>query len=84
MIEHVASPDGNYYRPFGGDPAFRGDDVTFYYVNEDGQPVMLERCTSPSSRADYERRQASKETRRLERENAAKALNKQRRKAARR
>ena len=36
VIEHVASADGDYYRPFGGDPAFTGDDVTKYYVAQDG------------------------------------------------
>ena len=41
MIEHTASPDGDWYTEFGGDPAFSGDDVTSYYVNEDGQPVMF-------------------------------------------
>ena len=83
MIEHVASPDGDYYRPWGGDAAFRGDDVSFYYVNEAGRPVMLERASSPSSRRDYEQRQARKEQRRADKENAAKARSKERQKARR-
>ena len=36
VIEHVASADGAYYRPFQGDPAFTGDDVTKYYATQDG------------------------------------------------
>ena len=42
VIEHVASADGDYYRPFGGDPPFTGDDVTKYFVAQDGTP----RCWS--------------------------------------
>ena len=72
VIEHVASANGDYFRPFGGDPMFTGDDVTKYFVAQDGTPTMLERCTNPSSRLDLERRQARKEQRRLEREAAAK------------
>ena len=81
MIEHVASPDGDYYRSFGGDPQFTGDDVTMYYVNESGVPCMLERCTRPSSRAEFEQMRAKREQRRQEREAAIKALNEERRRA---
>jgi len=64
VIEHVASAEGAYYRPFEGDPPFTGDDVTKYYVAQDGLVIMLERCTKPSSRADVERMQARKQQRR--------------------
>ena len=72
MIEHVASADGAYYRVFGGDPVFTGDDVTKYFVAQDGSVVMLERASSPNSRADLEQIRARKEQRREEREAAIK------------
>ena len=84
VIEHVASANGDYFRPFGGDPAFTGSDVTKYYVSPDGLVIMLERCTNPSSRADLERIRARKEMRRADQEAAAKALWKARREALRR
>ena len=78
VIEHVASQDGDYYRLFGGDPQFTGDDVTKYFVAQDGTPTMLERCLNPaSSRAELERKQAAKVERRLEREAAAKERRRQ-------
>ncbi len=83
VIEHVESRDGDFYRVFGGDPAFTGDDVTKYFVAQDGTPTMLERCTNPSSRADLERILARKEQRRFEQAAAAKALWKARHKALR-
>ena len=82
VIEHVESRDGDFYRVFGGDPAFAGDDVTKYFVAQDGTPTMLERCTKPSSRAELEQMQARKEQRRLEREAAAKAATEQQKAAA--
>lgn len=83
MIEHVASRDGDFYHQFGGDPQFTGDDVTAYYVTEDGTPVMLQRASSPSSRADLERIRARKEQRRLDQEEAAKEHRRKLRAAAR-
>ena len=46
VIEHTASRDGDFYRPHLGDPPFTGDDVTKYFVAQDGTPTMLERCTN--------------------------------------
>ena len=66
MIEHVASSDRDFYILFGGDPDYIGNDVTAYYVSEDGTPVMLQRASNPSSRADVERIRARKEQRRLD------------------
>jgi hypothetical protein len=60
---------GNFYREFGGDPAYASH-VSFYYTTESGLPVMLEPCTNPASRADLEQRQARKEQRRIEQEAA--------------
>lgn len=36
MIEHVASSNGAFYTLFMGDADYIGDDVTAYYVSEDG------------------------------------------------
>ena len=49
---------------------FTGDDVTKYFVAQDGSVVMLERASSPNSRADLEQIRARKEQRREEREAA--------------
>ena len=38
MIEHTASPDGDWYTVFGGDPAFSGDDVT-KLLRQRGRPT---------------------------------------------
>ena len=73
VIEHVASAEGAYYRLFGGDPVFTGDDVTKYFVTQDGASCMLERCIKPVQSAELEQMQARKEQRRLEREAAAQA-----------
>ena len=81
VIEHVASPNGDYYRVFGGDPPFTGDDVTNYFVAQDGTPTMMERCTTPSSRAEAEQMQARKEQRRADRVAAAKGRTEERRRA---
>ena len=66
------STDGDFYRLFGGDPHVLRPRRDQYYVAQDGMPIMLERCTNPSSRAELEQMQARKQQRRLEREAAAK------------
>ena len=83
MIEHVASSDRDFYILFGGDPDYIGNDVTAYYVSEDGTPVMLQRASNPSSGADLERIRARKEQRRADKAAAAKARNEERRRALR-
>jgi hypothetical protein len=72
MIEHVASPNGDYYTAFGGDPGLIGNDVVAYYVREDGTPIMLQRCHRPSSRAELEQLRATREEWKAAREAAAK------------
>jgi hypothetical protein len=64
VIEHVASPDGDYYLPFGGDPDYIGDDVTTYFVSASGDPILLQRCPRPASRHELEQAQADHEARR--------------------
>ena len=72
MIEHVASSNGAFYTLFMGDADYIGDDVTAYYVSEEGTPVLLQRASNPSSRADVERIRARREKRRVDQEAAAK------------
>jgi hypothetical protein len=83
VIEHVASPNGDYYTVFGGDPQIVGSDVTSYYVREDGTPIMLQRCDRPSSRAELEHLRAKREERKAEQAAAAKARHQERLKALR-
>ena len=82
LIEHVASRDGDFYRMFGGDPGHAGDDVTTYFINAAGDPVMLQRATNPSSRTELEQKQAAKAQRRAEREAEAKERRRQLREGA--
>jgi len=82
MIEHVVSPNGDFYTVFGGDPQFTGDDVTAYYVRDDGTPIMLRRCHRPSSRAELEQLRAEREQREAARQAAAKERREQLLKAA--
>ena len=64
IIEHVASPDGNWYRVVGGDPDYMPG-VNWYYVTADGDPVPLERAPGTvASRREYEEYQAAREARR--------------------
>jgi len=69
FIEDTDTRD--FFKPFGGDPSY-GPDVRFYYVREDGVPVMLEPA-DPPNRTEMERRQAAKAQRRQEKAEAAKA-----------
>jgi hypothetical protein len=71
-IEHSASADGDYYRAFGGDPEYVGDDVRAYYVNDAGTPCLLQRASNPSSRAELERIRETREQRNAANEAAAK------------
>ena len=66
----IEDEQGNFFREFGGDPAYAYT-VRFFYFNPDGMPIMLEPA-DPPNRAELERRQARKEQRRIEREAAAK------------
>jgi hypothetical protein len=80
VIEHVASPNGDYFFPYFGDAGFVGDDVVAYFIREDETPIMLQRRHRPSSRAELEQMRAAREERKAAQAAAAKALNKQRRK----
>ena len=61
-------PTGAFYRVWDGDPQFAGADVPAYFVNETGDPILLERATNPGSRADLEDMRAAKQERRAARE----------------
>lgn len=64
IIEHVASPHGDYYRATGGDPDYLPN-ATAYYFAADGQPVLLAPVAeSPRSRAERERIEQEREARR--------------------
>jgi hypothetical protein len=61
VIEHVASPDGDFYLPFGGDPDYTGDDVTAYFFSASGNPILLQRCRHPASRHELEQTLAERQ-----------------------
>ena len=66
----IEDEQGNFFKEFGGDPAYAFT-VRFFYFNQDGTPIMLEPA-DPPNRAELERRQTRKEQRRAELAAAAK------------
>lgn len=76
VIEHV--PTGRFYFRFLGDPGYVRDDVRDYFMDESGNPVMLQAASSPSSRADLEQKRAQREERKAAKEAAAKRRREQR------
>lgn len=67
-IEHVASPNGDRYKPFGG-VADYSEGINFFYFTADGDAVMLERI---GSRREFEEQQAARDQRRADRAAAQK------------
>ncbi len=61
-------PTGAFFRVWDGDPQFAGDDVPAYFVNDAGDPILLERATNPGSRADLRRHAGRQAERRAARE----------------
>ena len=78
LLEH--EPSGEWWRVWGGDPVWAGDDVAAYFIAADGFAVLLERA---GSRHEADQYRASRDARRAAQQAAAKARNKARRKARR-
>jgi hypothetical protein len=71
LIEHI--PTGRFYVPFSGDAGSVGDDVREFYFDAAGSPQMLQRSTSPASRAELEQKRAARDQRKRTRAAEAKA-----------
>jgi hypothetical protein len=55
VVEHV--PSGNYFKPMGGEVIVSDDAVAAFFVDADGDAVLLERPTSgPRSRPERDDR----------------------------
>ena len=76
--EHT--PTGDHFRAWGGDPAY-STGIDFFYVDESGFPVLLEKV---SSRKERERRQARRAERQASLDAFRQELKEQRVQAGRR